>query len=126
MDHLALVAVDEQHTKGVGLADDHLEVDPKGHLDLGPGRVDAGDGLGEGVEQLLSRLGDDLAIEVALGLEVLVEDRLGEARFLGDLVHRGRLEAPLGEDSTGHQQELLASLAVLGPIVVQYHEPKDY
>jgi hypothetical protein len=37
VDHLALVAVDEEDAKGVGLADDHLEVDAKGHLELGAG-----------------------------------------------------------------------------------------
>ena len=49
-------------------------------------------------------------VEVELAGEVLVEDGLGDAGMLGDLIHRGGVVAGGGEDLEGGREDLLASL----------------
>ena len=97
-----------EEAEGVLVVDHELEVPGEPELDLLAGALgrrgrlhDAVDhGVGEDVEQL--------EVEGALGLEVLVHERLGDAGGLGDVVHgRGRV-AVLGEEGERHVEELAA------------------
>jgi hypothetical protein len=53
-------------------------------------------------------VGEHLAVQVALGSEVLVEHRLGDPGGLGHVVHRRGMEAVLAEHLEGDVEELLA------------------
>ena len=65
--------------------------------------------LGDHAGQVRADLGEQLQEQLAFGGEVLVEHRLGDARRLGEVVHRGRMKPPLAEDIEGHAQQLAAA-----------------
>ena len=58
------------------------------------------------VEQLVHVVAQDLEVEVTLGVEVLVEDGLGDPGRDGDAVHAGGVEALVHEHGTGGVDEL--------------------
>src|SRR5699024_6739611 len=58
------------------------------------------------VEQLVHVVTQDLEVEVTLGVEVLVEDGLGDPGRDGDAVHAGGVEALVHEHGTGGVDEL--------------------
>ena len=65
---------------------------------------------GDAAEELLHLAVDDHRVQPLLAAEVLVDDRLGDLRALGDLFDRGRLEALLREKNTTHVEQLLPAL----------------
>src|SRR5690606_7960355 len=73
---------------------------------LGRGQRRAG-----GVDDLAARLVEECEVEIELAREVLIEHRLGDPRALGDVVHRGRVEALGDEDLERRRQQLGAALA---------------
>ena len=54
-------------------------------------------------------------VQPFLAAEVLVHDRLADLGLRGDLLDRGALEAPVGEQSAGHADELLTALGAGHP-----------
>ena len=67
--------------------------------------------LGDGLLELGAHVGEQLAEQLALGSEVLVEDRLGDPGRLGDVVHRGVVKAPFREDPECDLDELAAPVS---------------
>jgi hypothetical protein len=55
---------------------------------------------------LVAHLGEEMGVELALGGEVLVQDRLGHSGGFGDVAHRGDVEALLREDAERYLEEL--------------------
>jgi len=98
-----------------GVLVDEVEVHLEGSPDpfAVPGRRGQGltdlllEGSGVGVEE-----GD---VQLLLGVEVVVEDGLGDAGLLGHLIHGDAVEPGLAEDPAGHRQELLAPLRASHP-----------
>ena len=62
---------------------------------------------------LPSRRAPDLVdqglIEVTLGIEVLIQHRLGDPDRIGDVVHRRTVEARTGEDREGDVENLFST-----------------
>ena len=84
------------------VADHQAEVGGEAHLDLLTWPVGPHDGVPDGLEQVVGDGVHQLQVEGTLGREVLVEQRLGHARRLGDVVHGRGPVAPLGEQLHGH------------------------
>jgi hypothetical protein len=53
---------------------------------------------------------DELRVELLLGREVLVDERLRDAALTGDVVDRGRVVAAPGEDREGRLEDRGAPL----------------
>ena len=58
---------------------------------------------------------DDLAVEVALGAEVVVQQPARDAGLAGDLGRRDLAGRALGEQPAGGREDLLAALVVIEP-----------
>ena len=63
-------------------------------------------GLGDRRHESVADLVEERPIQIALGVEVLVEHRLGDAGRLGDVVHRRVVIAVHGERLEGHREDL--------------------
>src|SRR5262249_46363451 len=85
------------------------EVGAKASLDLGPRPARLGTDLLDRLAEPLPDLFEQGEVELSLRLEMLVQDRLGDARRPGDVVHRRAVEAMAGEDLQRHTEELLAT-----------------
>src|SRR5262245_37348218 len=70
----------------------------------------AGKRLAHHVEQVAYLAVDDHGVEAFLAAEVLVDDRLRHLGATGDLLDRGAVETPLGEQGTGDLDELITPL----------------
>jgi len=96
---------DQLDVEGVSVrpgAQQNFEVLEGRHRTLGPLR---------GVDvHLLADLEQDREDELLLGLEVVVDEALGDARLLGDLFDRAVLVALAGEDAEGGLEDLVSGL----------------
>ena len=91
----------EDQAEGLALGVDEVEVGPDGAVDPGPVVVGAAHRLarpGRPVRRRAPRAGQ---VQLPLAREVLVEDRLADAGPVGDVVHRGGVEALGDEDVLG-------------------------
>src|SRR5271168_4510125 len=70
---------------------------------------------GHGRESLYLAVNDD-GVEAFLAAEVLVDHGLGDARLGGDLLDRGALESPLGEQPPADVKQLLPPLLASHPL----------
>ena len=59
--------------------------------------------------ELAAHVGQQLGEQLALGAEVLVQHRLGDAGSLGDLVHRRPAKPLLGKRGKGAVEQLAAT-----------------
>ena len=100
----------EQQTEGALVVGHELEIGGEARRHLLAGAAGGGRGLLDLLEQALADVAEELEVELALGAKVLVEHGLGDARGLGDLGHRGPVEAALGEHLEGDVEELAAAL----------------
>ena len=105
---VAAAAGAEQQAEPVGLVGDPSE--PRGEAPLGLlARVRRGgrrrDDRGA---QPVTDVVEQREVQLALGREVLVEHRLGDARRLGHVVHRRAVEPPPREHAESRSEELLA------------------
>ena len=92
------------------VADHQAEVGGEAQLHLLARPVGPHDGAPDGREQVLRDGVDQLEVQGPLGREVLVEQRFGDPRRLGDVVHGGGPVAPLGEQLERHREQLVAPL----------------
>ena len=92
-----------------GVVGDPAEVGRGSPLGLRAAVGGVGGGLGDRREQPVADLVEQRPVQLALGLEVLVQHGLGDAGRLGDVVHRGVVVAGPGEDLEGDVEELLAA-----------------
>ena len=90
---------------------DPAEVGLEAELGLALAARGAGRGLRDRGDHPLADLVDQRQVEVLLGVEVLVEHRLGDAGGIGDVVHRGAVVAVAGEDLDRDVEDLLAAFA---------------
>ena len=100
------------------LLDEAVEgVEPDGEAGstLGPGDLDR---LAQALEEPAGVLLEQLGVELLLGGEVLLDERLGDAARAGDVVDRGGVVAALREDREGRLEDrgapLLAAEALAG------------
>ena len=66
-------------------------------------------GLGDGGEQAFTDLVEQRKIQVAFGVEVLIDHRLRDAGGLGDIVHRCTVVALAGKDLHSDIKQLLTT-----------------
>ena len=85
---------------------DEPEERPEPESDLVRGVGGLGRGLGDRLEQLRADVVEELEVERPLRGDVLIEHRLGDPGRVGDVVHRGLVEAVLGEQPEGHPEQL--------------------
>ena len=98
-----------EEAEGLLVGHHQLEVGGEAQLDLLAGPLGVGGGLDDAGHQLGGEHVHQLEVEGPLGLEVLVDQRLGHAGGLGDVVHGGGGVAVLGEERQGHLEELATS-----------------
>ena len=84
-----------------------MEVGGEAPLDLLPGPVGGRHRFADGVEHGGGHRVDQLEVEGPLGIEVLIEQWLGDPGRLGRVVHGGGVVAPLGEEDESHVEQLL-------------------
>ena len=98
----------EQHERVVVLGDP-----PEVRLEPAFGLLAARGGLGGGGhdrrQQPRAHVVDQRLVQLALGVEVLIQHRLGDPRRVGDVVHRCVVVAAAGEDPEGHLEQLLSA-----------------
>ena len=99
----------EQDPERVGVVVHVVEVGEEAVLDLLTWSAGGRRRLGDRLLQLVADVGEQLDEELALGAEVLVQHRLGHAGGLGDVVHRRRGEALVGEHRDGDPEQLFSS-----------------
>ncbi len=105
---VACGSAEQQHELVVAVSDPtEVRLEPELRLLLAVRGV--GGRLADGIEQALPDLVEQGAIEIALGVEVLVEHRFGDTCRLGDVVHRGAVIAGATEHVDGHIEDLLAA-----------------
>ncbi len=97
----------EEDLERVTVVGDESEVGLEPRLDLLPWPRSVGGRLGDAVAELAADLAEQLPVELALGGEVLVQHGLGHPGGLGDIVHRGLVEALRREHAQGAVEELL-------------------
>ena len=100
----------EQQPERRAVTDRETEVGAEPELDPFATRRGAARRFGEQREQLPPGVFEELDVERPLAREVLVQHRLRDAGRLGDLVHRGCVEALLREAVARDVEELLAAL----------------
>ena len=92
------------------MADHEAEVGGEAELHLLAWALGQHEGASDGRQQVLGDGVDELEVQRPLGGEVLVEERLRDARRLCDVVHRRRAVAPMCEELECHREELVAAL----------------
>ena len=65
--------------------------------------------LGDRRQQTVADFVQQRHVQVLLGVEVLVEHRFGDTGGLGDVVHRGAVEATAGEHLDGDIEDLFTA-----------------
>ena len=109
LDDLGVGGVAEQRAPGVAvLLDERQERVDAAAQALLPRRAGLGVGL-QAPEDLARVLLDELGVELALAGEVLVDQRLRDARGLRDLVERGAVVAAAAEDLARGVEQLAAA-----------------
>ena len=82
------------------------EVGLKAALGLRPAVGSVGGGLGDGREEPVADLFEQCPVQLALGVEVLVEHRFRDSCGLRHVVHRGAVEPGLAEHLERHVEDL--------------------
>ena len=100
---------EEQPERGAVVLDE-MEVGGEALLDPGPAGLDARRRLGQHLEQASTDVLEHRDEQRPLRREVLVEDRLGDARREREIVHRGRVEASLRELDARDVEQLATPL----------------
>ena len=99
----------EQESEGVVIIRHPTEVGAKAQFGLALAIGRLGRRLGDVAEQPVADLVDQGLIQISLGVEVLVQDRLGDSDGVGHIVHRCAMETVRREHDEGDIENLLAS-----------------
>ena len=91
------------------VADRELEVRAESGLHPFPAGRRVLGGVGEPVEEPAAGVVEELDVQRTLAREVLVENGLGDPGGLGDVVHRGVVEAGAREEVARDREQLLAT-----------------
>ncbi|CAB4929801.1 unannotated protein [freshwater metagenome] len=106
--------VADEDPEAVGVAVDVVEQGQTRLFEECPGAA-AGEGIADGPEQVVHLPVDDNGVQTLLAAEVLVDHRLGDAGFRGDLLDRDDLKALVGKEFSSDVKELLPTLLAAHP-----------
>ena len=97
----------EQESEGVVVFGDPPEVGAKPEFGLALAVGGVSSSLGDVGQEPFAHLVDERLIQVALGVEVLIQHGFGDTDGIGDVVHRGAMETVGGEHFERNVEDLL-------------------